>query len=43
MLAQLTDGLLWASGWQEPYSPPNKSAIAQARARLGATSLVALF
>ena len=35
VLAQQTDGLSWASGWQENYSPPSKSAIFQARARLG--------
>lgn len=43
MLAQLTDGLSWASGWTETYSPPSKSAIFQARARLGAAPLAALF
>lgn len=43
VLAQLTDGLSWASGWQERYSPPSKSAIFQARARLGAEPLAALF
>jgi hypothetical protein len=25
VLAQLTDGLSWVSGWQESYSPPSKS------------------
>jgi hypothetical protein len=39
----LTDGLSWASGWQEAYSPPSKSAIFQARARLGSEPLAALF
>src|SRR3954465_2076994 len=43
VLAQLTDGLSWASGWTETYSPPSKSAIFQARARLGAQPLAALF
>jgi len=43
VLAQLTDGLSWASGWQESYTPPSKSAIFQARARLGSEPLVALF
>lgn len=43
VLAQLTDGLSWASGWQESYSPPSKSAIFQARARLGSQPLAALF
>jgi hypothetical protein len=43
VLAQLTDGLSWASGWQESYPPPSKSAIFQARARLGSEPLAALF
>jgi len=43
VLAQLTDGLSWASGWTEAYTPPSKSAIFQARARLGAEPLAALF
>jgi hypothetical protein len=43
VLAQLTDGLSWVSGWTETYSPPSKSAIFQARARLGAEPLAALF
>ncbi len=43
VLAQLTDGLSWASGWQESYKPPSKSAIFQARARLGSEPLAALF
>ena len=43
VLSQLTDGLSWASGWTETYTPPSKSAIFQARARLGAEPLAALF
>jgi len=43
VLSQLTDGLSWASGWQESYRPPSKSAIFQARARLGSEPLAALF
>jgi hypothetical protein len=43
VLAQLTDGLSWASGWQDSYSPPSKSAIFQARVRLGPEPLAALF
>jgi len=43
VLAQLTDGLSWASGWRESYCPPSKSAIFQARARLGSEPLAALF
>lgn len=35
VFAQLTDGLSWASGWTESFTPPSKSAIFQARARLG--------
>lgn len=40
--AQLTDGLSWASRWQESYSPPSKSAIFQARVRLGSEPVAAL-
>jgi len=43
VLSQLTDGLSWASGWQESYAPPSKSAIFQARARLGSRPLAELF
>ena len=43
VLAQLTDGLSWVSGWRETYSPPSKSPIFQARARLGAEPVAALF
>jgi hypothetical protein len=43
VLAQLTDGLSWASGWTESYQRPSKSAIFQARARLGSEPLAALF
>lgn len=43
VLAQLTDGLSWASGWQQTFRPPSKSAIFQARARLGSSPLAALF
>src|SRR3954468_6639247 len=43
VLAQLTDGLSWTSGWQDRYVLPSKSAIFQARARLGAEPLHALF
>jgi hypothetical protein len=35
VFAQLTDGLSWASGWAESFTPPSKSAIFQARTRLG--------
>jgi Insertion element 4 transposase N-terminal/Transposase DDE domain len=43
VLSQLTDGLSWASGWEEEYRAPSKSAIFQARARLGAEPLAVLF
>jgi hypothetical protein len=51
VLGQLTDGLAWASGWSDPgavagsegYRLPSKSAIFQARARLGSRPLVGLF
>jgi len=43
VLAQLTDGLSWASGWAEDYPLPSKSAIFQARQRLGSQPLVDLF
>ncbi len=42
VLGQLSDGLAWASGG-ETYSLPSKSAIFQARARLGAEPLEGLF
>ena len=43
VLAQLTDGLSWSSGWAEDYPMPGKSAIFQARARLGPEPLQGLF
>ena len=43
VLSQLTDGLAWSSGWADSYSPPSKSAIFQARQRLGSQPLAALF
>ncbi len=43
VLAQLTDGLSWASGWAEEYPLPGKSAIFQARQRLGSKPLADLF
>jgi len=43
VLAQLTDGLSWSSGWEESWSPPSKSAIFQARSRLGAEPIQELF
>ncbi|MFF3575293.1 IS4 family transposase [Nocardia jiangxiensis] len=35
VFAQLTDGLSWVAGWSQSWSPPTKSAIFQARSRLG--------
>ncbi len=43
VLSQLTDVLAWASGWADSYTPPSKSAIFQARQRLGHEPLAALF
>ena len=43
VLAALTDGLCWASGWQDEYPLPGKSAIFQARARLGFEPIAGLF
>ena len=43
VLSQLTDGLAWASGWREQYRLPGKSAIFQARERLGSEPLAQLF
>jgi hypothetical protein len=52
VLGQLTDGLAWASGWSDPdfsgpgsdsFRLPSKSAIFQARSRLGAEPVANLF
>jgi hypothetical protein len=43
VMAQLTDGLSWSTGWEQGYVPPSKSAIFQARDRLGAEPVEALF
>ena len=43
VLSQLTDGLAWSSGWEESYRLPSKSAIFQARQRLGSEPMAALF
>ena len=43
VLSQLTDGLAWSSGWADSYNPPSKSAIFQARQRLGSEPVAALF
>lgn len=39
----LTDGLSWASGWPGQVPAPSRSAIFQARARLGSEPVEALF
>jgi hypothetical protein len=43
VLSLLTDGLSWRSGWSQSWKLPSKSAIFQARARLGAEPVEALF
>jgi hypothetical protein len=43
VFAQLTDGLSWSSGWALSWSPPSKSGIFQARARLGFEPMRDLF
>lgn len=43
VMAQLTDGLSWSTQWAESWEAPSKSAIFQARARLGADPLRELF
>ncbi len=43
VMAQLTDGLSWATGWEESWEAPSQSAIFRARARLGAQPLRELF
>lgn len=43
VFAELTDGLSWASGWEQSFPVPSKSAIFQARARLGAGPVRELF
>jgi len=43
VLSLLTDGLSWASGWEESWALPSKSAIFQARARLGSQPVQRLF
>lgn len=43
VMAQLTDGLSWSTRWEEACVPPSKSGIFQARERLGAEPVEALF
>lgn len=43
VFADLVDGLSWTSGWEDEYPTPSASAIFQARARLGADPVEALF
>lgn len=43
VMRSLTEGLSWASGWRTGWTVPSKSAIFQARARLGVEPLAELF
>ena len=43
LLSRLTDGLSWTSCWEQSFTAPSKSAIFQARQRLGPELLAALF
>ena len=43
VIRMLVDGLSWAAGWRLPWRVPTKGALAQARGRLGAEPLQALF
>ncbi len=43
VMRNLVEGLSWQSGWEKQWRMPSKSAIFQARARLGAEPLRALF
>jgi hypothetical protein len=43
VVRNLLEGLAWESGWQRRWEVPSKSAIFQARARLGPEPLEALF
>ena len=43
VLSLLTDGLSWSSGWEKAWKLPTKSAISQARIRLGSAPVEAMF
>jgi hypothetical protein len=43
VLSLLTDGLSWSSAWEEAWKLPTKSAISQARLRLGPEPVEAMF
>jgi hypothetical protein len=43
VMRNLVEGLAWESGWRQQWRVPSKSAIFQARARLGSEPLEALF
>jgi len=43
VMRNLVEGLSWESGWARSWSVPSKSAIFQARARLGVAPLQVLF
>ena len=43
VIRQVTSGLEWESGWSQSWTPPNKSALWQARERLGPQVTAKLF
>jgi len=43
VMRRLTEGLAWASSWQESWRLPSKAGIFRARQRLGVEPLAALF
>lgn len=43
VMRNLVEGLAWESGWRQEWSVPTKGAISQARDRLGAGPMQALF
>lgn len=43
VMRNLVEGLAWESGWRQRWTVPSKSAIFQARARLGVEPLAQLF
>src|SRR5450759_5761948 len=43
VMRNLTEGLAWADGWRRGWQVPSKSAIFQARVRLGVPPLQVLF
>ena len=43
VIRQVTSGLQWGSGWSQPWHLPSKSALSQARQRLGPQVVTRLF